>query len=193
MAHGVRRATVSAVERSDDRLGHRRQRLAAAADRALERCADRLVAARASLCRVPARLEPELRHLDAVAARVRLLDPVHTMARGWSITRTADGAIVRSAADLAPGATIITTFANGQRPQPRRGDQHMTEPVATGYAAALAELETILGELERADVDVDVLADAGQARRRADRLLPRPHRQRPAAHRAGRRRSRRPR
>jgi exodeoxyribonuclease VII small subunit len=34
----------------------------------------------------------------------------------------------------------------------------MTEPVATGYAAALAELETILGELERADVDVDVLA-----------------------------------
>ena len=34
----------------------------------------------------------------------------------------------------------------------------MTEPVATGYAAALAELETILNQLERADVDVDVLA-----------------------------------
>jgi len=34
----------------------------------------------------------------------------------------------------------------------------MTEPIATGYAAALAELETILGDLERADVDVDVLA-----------------------------------
>jgi exodeoxyribonuclease VII small subunit len=33
----------------------------------------------------------------------------------------------------------------------------MSQP-ATGYAAALAELETILGELERADVDVDVLA-----------------------------------
>lgn len=32
------------------------------------------------------------------------------------------------------------------------------EPVATGYAAALAELEAILGELERTDVDVDVLA-----------------------------------
>ena len=29
---------------------------------------------------------------------------------------------------------------------------------AQGYAAALAELETILGELERTDVDVDVLA-----------------------------------
>jgi exodeoxyribonuclease VII small subunit len=32
------------------------------------------------------------------------------------------------------------------------------EPVAPGYAAALAELEAILGQLERADVDVDVLA-----------------------------------
>jgi exodeoxyribonuclease VII small subunit len=34
----------------------------------------------------------------------------------------------------------------------------MTEPIATGYAAALAELETILSQLERPDVDVDVLA-----------------------------------
>jgi len=34
----------------------------------------------------------------------------------------------------------------------------MSEPIATGYAAALAELETILSELERTDVDVDVLA-----------------------------------
>jgi exodeoxyribonuclease VII small subunit len=33
-----------------------------------------------------------------------------------------------------------------------------TEPVATGYAAALAELESILQGLERTDVDVDVLA-----------------------------------
>ena len=113
LAHGIRRATVSAVERSDDRLGHRRHRLGAAADRALERCTDRLAAARASLARVPARLEPELRHLDAVAARVRLLDPVHTMERGWSITRAADGTIVRDAGDLAAGATITTTFAKG--------------------------------------------------------------------------------
>lgn len=33
-----------------------------------------------------------------------------------------------------------------------------TAPEPAGYAAALAELETILEELERADVDVDVLA-----------------------------------
>lgn len=113
LAHGIRRATVSAVERSDDRLGHRRQRVAAAADRALERSEARLAAARASLRRVPARLDPERRHLDAVASRVRLLDPVHTMARGWSITRGADGTVVRNASALAAGDTITTTFATG--------------------------------------------------------------------------------
>jgi len=32
------------------------------------------------------------------------------------------------------------------------------QPVAAGYAEALAELEEILTQLERADVDVDVLA-----------------------------------
>ena len=32
------------------------------------------------------------------------------------------------------------------------------EPAAAGYAEALSELETILAELERTDVDVDVLA-----------------------------------
>jgi exodeoxyribonuclease VII small subunit len=34
----------------------------------------------------------------------------------------------------------------------------MTEPVAAGYAEALEELEAILAQLERSDVDVDVLA-----------------------------------
>ena len=34
----------------------------------------------------------------------------------------------------------------------------MTEPIAAGYAEALDELETILAQLERSDVDVDVLA-----------------------------------
>ena len=35
---------------------------------------------------------------------------------------------------------------------------HTAPPVATGYAAAQQELESILTELERADVDVDRLA-----------------------------------
>ena len=54
----------------------------------------------------------ELR-LDAAAARTRSLDPAVALARGWSITRGPDGAVVRSAADVEPGAELITTVADG--------------------------------------------------------------------------------
>ncbi len=42
--------------------------------------------------------------------------------------------------------------------QPPNQGQETTGNVALGYGEALAELETILAELERTDVDVDVLA-----------------------------------
>jgi exodeoxyribonuclease VII large subunit len=112
-AVGIRRATVAAVDRGDDRLRRRCHRVVAVAERAVERAANRLDAAHRALRRVPGRLEPEIRHLDALATRVRLLDPAHTLARGWSITRTVDGRVVRSASELAAGATIHTTFAEG--------------------------------------------------------------------------------
>jgi exonuclease VII large subunit len=57
--------------------------------------------------------QSEVRHLDSIAERVRLLDPVSTMARGWSITRTVDGRTVRAAHELHPGDEIVTTFATG--------------------------------------------------------------------------------
>ncbi|MEX0848341.1 MAG: exodeoxyribonuclease VII large subunit, partial [Ilumatobacteraceae bacterium] len=81
--------------------------------RVADRADDRLAAAVSAIGRMPARTDPELRHIDALAHRLRLLDPVTTMARGWSITRTADGRTVRNAADLTPGTEIITTFAEG--------------------------------------------------------------------------------
>jgi exodeoxyribonuclease VII small subunit len=40
--------------------------------------------------------------------------------------------------------------------------ESVPEPTANGYAAALGELDDILGELEQADVDVDVLAQRVQ-------------------------------
>ena len=48
-----------------------------------------------------------------VEARVRALDPAVALARGWSITRTADGAIVRSVAQLTPGSVVTTRVADG--------------------------------------------------------------------------------
>ncbi|MCY7299871.1 MAG: exodeoxyribonuclease VII small subunit [Ilumatobacteraceae bacterium] len=51
--------------------------------------------------------------------------------------------------------------------QPKsEGQNTATGDVAQGYSEALAELETILAQLERSDVDVDVLA--AQVKRAAE-------------------------
>ncbi len=113
LAHGVRLRVVAAVQRADQRLSQRARRVGIGASRVVERADTRLAVAASAIGRAAQRLDPELRHLDAVEQRVRLLDPVHTMARGWSITRTVDGRTVRDAAQVQPGEQIITTFANG--------------------------------------------------------------------------------
>jgi exodeoxyribonuclease VII large subunit len=113
VAQGVRHRVVAAVERSDGRLRQRAGRLATVGVQVLDRADRRLDLATEAAARTPARIDGEVRHLDALAARARLLDPVQAMARGWSITRTADGRVVRSAAQLAPGEEVVTTFASG--------------------------------------------------------------------------------
>jgi exodeoxyribonuclease VII large subunit len=45
--------------------------------------------------------------------RSRSFDPGLALARGWSITRSADGRVVRSVADAPPGAPLVTTVADG--------------------------------------------------------------------------------
>jgi exodeoxyribonuclease VII large subunit len=113
VAAAIGHRTMAAVQRASERLHLRSTRLRANAERVVERADDRLAGAAAAVRRAPVRLDPELRHLDAVSQRVRLLDPVTTMERGWTITRDADGRTVRDATALVPGAQIVTTFARG--------------------------------------------------------------------------------
>jgi exodeoxyribonuclease VII large subunit len=54
------------------------------------------------------------RDLDGTAARVRAHDPQLALARGWSITTTTDGTLVRRPADAPPGTTLVTRVAGGQ-------------------------------------------------------------------------------
>jgi exodeoxyribonuclease VII large subunit len=113
LAGAIRGHTLASVQRSDERLHRRATRLRTGAQAVIgdaERSVEHAIAA---IGRTPARIDPELRHVDALAVRVRLLDPVNTMARGWSITRTADGRTIRDAAQLAPGQVLVTTFATG--------------------------------------------------------------------------------
>lgn len=52
-------------------------------------------------------------HLTHAAARLRLLDPVNTMKRGWSIVRDERGAVVRSVKGLTKGSTLAVNVADG--------------------------------------------------------------------------------
>ena len=114
-AHRVARRTHAAVERADERLALRTERLRSRPIRQLDIAATRLVAAQDTVVRhTPRRLVDEQRALDGRAARLSLLDPVNLIRRGWSITRDADGDVVRSVAGMAPGTVITTQVADGR-------------------------------------------------------------------------------
>lgn len=90
-AHGARRLADGHLVRHDERLA---------------------VAARVVATVGPRRVADEQRRIDAVAGIVRAYDPAASLARGWSITRTADGRVAR-AADLVDGTRLVTTLADG--------------------------------------------------------------------------------
>ena len=88
----VRSATSTALERARGRVRMNRERLATRPRNLLTR---------------------EQQRLAVHSATLRGLDPVVTMARGWSITRTAGGTIVRSTNDVKSGDTLTTRVADG--------------------------------------------------------------------------------
>ena len=111
---GIAGRTTMAVRLADQRIDHACGRLQrevqaglVAADRRLAAGAERLAV------RSPAALRQAEHGLDVAAARLRVLDPAAALARGWSITRLADGTLARSAAALAPGDELVTTLADG--------------------------------------------------------------------------------
>ena len=92
LAVEVARAGGTAVDRAHHGLDERRRRLARAAPRATVAAALRL---------------------DAAAARTAAVDPARALARGWSITRTVDGRLVRHPDDVGVGEVLVTTLAGG--------------------------------------------------------------------------------
>ncbi len=132
VAHHARRA----LDRAADRVAGHRRRVARSATTAIGRAEDQLAqasgrvrrdtiraesTAQTQLNRSAARLALAGRHglraaelrIATAAARTRALDPAVALARGWSITRGLDGSVIRSAADVKPGAELVTTVADG--------------------------------------------------------------------------------
>ncbi|MCU1362144.1 MAG: xseA [Ilumatobacteraceae bacterium] len=102
-----------ALDRGDERLQHRATRVRDGARRVVERADAQLAVAVAALGRAPSQLDAEARHLASLDTQVRLLDPVNVLARGFSVTRGADGRAIRDAASLTPGDRVVTSFATG--------------------------------------------------------------------------------
>lgn len=114
-ARRIGRRTVAAVDRADDRLATRADQLRRVAPRVLDRAYGALEHATERLAHRPGQLlVAEERHLGSLAARVDLCDPARLLARGWSITTTADGRTVRRPDDAAPGSVIHTRLAGGR-------------------------------------------------------------------------------
>ncbi|HEX6659824.1 MAG TPA: exodeoxyribonuclease VII large subunit, partial [Ilumatobacter sp.] len=106
-AHRIARRTHAAVERADERLATRLDRVRSAPGRQLHSASTSVALAGDRLRRrTPQLVAAEQRHLDALAARLALLDPVNLLDRGWSITRTARGDVVRTVDQVAAGDTI---------------------------------------------------------------------------------------
>ncbi|MFT5203160.1 MAG: exodeoxyribonuclease VII large subunit [Candidatus Aldehydirespiratoraceae bacterium] len=111
---GISTASMVALDHAEERLGHDSERLTRSARRADTR-------ARAQLDLAVARIDVARRHalrraedrVELVEARVRAIDPAIALARGWSITRTRDGRVVKSIDNLAPGTEITTRVADG--------------------------------------------------------------------------------
>ncbi|MGD9701622.1 MAG: exodeoxyribonuclease VII large subunit [Acidimicrobiia bacterium] len=113
-AHRIAVRTRGALDLATERLHRQAHRVPAAARHALVQQQGRVERAAG---RVGAEARRHLRTstlvIDNVEARVRGLDPASTLARGWSITRRADGSLVRHPDDVQPGEEIVTMVSGG--------------------------------------------------------------------------------
>jgi exodeoxyribonuclease VII large subunit len=102
-----------ALVREGQALAHVRDRLRAAPRLAVERESRRVEQARDRLHRAPAlTVERKRAALESAAGKLRVLSPMKTLERGYAIVRT-DSQLVRSAADVAPGARVEVALAEG--------------------------------------------------------------------------------
>lgn len=112
--HNITIVADGATRVAEQRLAALARRGALAGREGLQLASERLENRRSLLPKLAERAtrsaEAELKHVDA---RLRAADPSILLARGWSITKTSEGGVVRTVADVSPGDTLVTTVADG--------------------------------------------------------------------------------
>jgi exodeoxyribonuclease VII large subunit len=114
IARRVSRAAPVAIARERHALVAHRRRVVERSRRRL-RDADASVAQHHGRVRGVATgaLRGERLRIEAATSRLRALDPQRVLERGYTITRTEDGAVVRAATAVDPGALLVTQTADG--------------------------------------------------------------------------------
>jgi exodeoxyribonuclease VII large subunit len=107
-------AVIALVEEFLGELNYSANRLRQVTENSLVRARSRISLAVERLRTRPrTALDRQTQRLTMHAASLRLLDPVTTMARGWSITRDGNGNVVRSTTDVKQGDSLVTLVADG--------------------------------------------------------------------------------
>lgn len=107
-------AARSAAHREQGRIDDASARLSRCASSVLDGADRRLHDAARRLTTTSARrLGDAAGRIDVLATRADLLDPAHVLARGWSIARRDDGAVVRSVDAVAVGTVLIVKVGDG--------------------------------------------------------------------------------
>lgn len=115
LSHTTGMACRGHLGREQTALETRARRVALGAPSALDRAAVHLDGGAGELGRASRRTVLDgQRRVEHLAALVAAHDPALVLARGWSVTRTAAGALVRSADDITPGTRLVTTLARGE-------------------------------------------------------------------------------
>ena len=99
---------------AEQRLASRSARAGQAGRRSVERAEQQLDARVTELPKLADRvLRTATSDLGHIEARLRASDPAVLLARGWSITRTPEGDVVRTVGDVSSGDTLVTEVADG--------------------------------------------------------------------------------
>ncbi len=110
----VRRGAPAVLARERGALERRRGRAEEIAGRGVRGADARLRGHEQTLVAAGRRLSRDAaRQVDGIEARLRALDPVRVLERGYSITRT-NGRVVKRVGDLVPDARIVTELADGR-------------------------------------------------------------------------------
>jgi exodeoxyribonuclease VII large subunit len=125
----VRRGVPTAFDREHETLSRSSRRVRTAARRRVDEADGALVERQRVLVTAAVRAgRVGGRALDSAAARLRALDPRRVLERGYSLTRDAEARVVRSPADVDPGALLVTETAGGLI-RSRREPEAQTVPV----------------------------------------------------------------